>query len=194
MMPATLERLRAEHDNLERLVKLLDACHPTSIETGAKPVEVLVDTLYYLTRYPDVSHHPLEDRIVERLQKNGRLPPGLGEEIEAQHLTLARQGADLMRDLESAAREETMSWLLLETNLRLYAERLRHNMAVEELALFPTAQRYLDTADWRAIEEAVPHPGRDPLFAKEVGARFAQLHRVIAAEADCGCADASPSP
>ena len=46
-----------------------------------------------------------------------------------------------------------MSWLLLETNLRLYAERLRHNMAVEELALFPAAQRYLDTADWRAIEE-----------------------------------------
>ena len=59
-----------------------------------------------------------------------------------------------------------MSWLLLETNLRLYAERLRHNMAVEELALFPAAQRYLDTADWRAIEKAVPHPGRDPLFAK----------------------------
>jgi hypothetical protein len=34
----------------------------------------------------------------------------IADEIDRQHRVLARQGTDLMRDLESAAREETTSW------------------------------------------------------------------------------------
>lgn len=187
-MPDTIERLRAEHANLEALVRLLDSRPVMAAEAGAADIALLVDALCYLTHFPDVSHHPLEDRIVARLRNKDALPPGFGDEIEAQHATLARQGTDLMRDLESAAREETMSWELVGANVRLYAERLRHNMMVEELVLFPAAARCLDDDDWRAIDDA---PGRrpDPLFPTPVEDRFIQLHRVIAAEAKCGCED-----
>ena len=92
-----------------------------------------------------------------------------------------------MRDLESAAREESMSWELVEANIRLYAERLRHNMAVEELILFPAALRHFEADDWLAIDAITARVQHDPLLSTSTEDRFAQLRRVIAAEADCGC-------
>lgn len=185
-MTPTLARLHAEHANLERLVRLLDdhASVPKTPTFG--DLGVVVDTVYYLTHFPDVSHHPLEDRIVEQLRGRQVLPAGFADEIEAQHVTLAHQGDALMRDLESAARGETLSWEIVSPNLRLYAERLRHNMAVEELILFPTARRVLENADWQVIDAALD-TAQDPLFGARVDDRFRQLHAAIAAQAHCDC-------
>ncbi len=143
--------------------------------------------LLYLTQFPDVSHHPLEDRIVERLRARDALPAGLADEIEAQHVTLAHQGLALLNDLEGAVRQDTMSPEGAEANIRLYAERLRHNMAVEELALFPVALRELDDDDWSLVEHMIPTGESDPLFDALVQTRFAELRHAIALEADCGC-------
>lgn len=186
-MHRIIDRLRFEHRNLERLVRLLDRQPSLLAIADAPNIGLLVDTLYYLTRFPDVTHHPLEDRIVERLRDRDALPAGLADEIEAQHVTLARQGLDLLRDLEGALRQETVSPELVEANIRLYSERLRHNMAVEELALFPAAARQLDDEDWRAIEHSTPPGEPDPLFETLVETRFAELRQAIALEAGCGC-------
>lgn len=185
-MTPTLARLHAEHANLERLVRLLDGHASAPATPPFGDLGVVVDTVYYLTHFPDVSHHPLEDRIVEQLRGRQVLPPGFADEIEAQHATLAHQGDALMRDLESAARGETLSWEIVSPNLRLYAERLRHNMAVEELILFPTAQRVLGDADWQHIDAAID-TALDPLFGARVDERFRQLHATIATQAHCGC-------
>lgn len=197
-MPDVIERLRSEHTNLERLVRLLDGRMAVFTHPRVADIELVVDALYYLTHFPDVSHHPLEDRIVDRLRDTGVLPCGFAEEIEAQHATIARQGGDLMRDLESVVRGEgtsweleTLPWDLVVPNVRLYAERLRHNMAVEELMLFPAAVRHLDADDWRTIGQTSVRGAQDPLFQAQVDERFVQLHRAIAAEAHCGCEDDS---
>lgn len=192
-MANAIDRLSAEHANLGRLVRLLDGRSAVGAELTSVTVALFVDVMYYLTHFPDVSHHPAEDGIVERLRGKGALPPGFGDEIEAQHATLERQGVDLMRDLESAAREESMSWELVEANIRLYAERLRHNMAVEELILFPAALRHFEADDWLAIDAITARVQHDPLLSTSTEDRFAQLRRVIAAEADCGC-EQEPAP
>lgn len=51
------------------------------------------------------------------------------------------QGHELLRGLEAAAREENMSQESVEIRAPLYAERLRHNMTIEKLTLFPAAVR-----------------------------------------------------
>ncbi|TAM43872.1 MAG: hemerythrin domain-containing protein [Burkholderiaceae bacterium] len=186
-MPRVIDRLLSEHVNLERLVRLLDRQPSLLVSPDAPNIGLLVDTLLYLTEFPDVTHHPLEDRIVERLRARDALPAGLADEIEAQHVMLARQGLALLCDLEGAVRQDTMSPEGAEANIRLYAERLRHNMAVEELALFPAAVRKLDDEDWRLIEHMTPEGVPDPLFDALVQTRFAELRRAIAVEADCGC-------
>lgn len=187
-MHRALDRLLDEHRNLRRLVALLERQPTLAGDAFAPNVGLVVDALVYLTRFPDVTHHPLEDRITERLLARGRLDAELGREIEAQHVRLARQGIDLLRDLEGALREESMSHELAAAGIRLYAERLRHNMAFEELTLFPAAQRHLGADDWRAIEPPPYDATPDPLFRSQADERFAQLHRAIALEAGDGAA------
>lgn len=186
-MNTVIDRLQTEHRDLEQLVRVLDRQPALLPAVNASNIALLIDALYYLTRFPDVAHHPLEDLIVQRLRERHALSAELAADIEAQHVTLAHQGQDLLRDLESAAREETLSPELVEGNIRLYAERLRHNMVVEELALFPAALRHLDEQDWRAIEKTMAPGSPDPLFQSPAEARFSELRKVIASEAGCDC-------
>ncbi|AIC90103.1 hypothetical protein BTRA_5412 [Burkholderia thailandensis USAMRU Malaysia  len=186
-MASIIDNLIAEHRRLERLVRLLECQSMLRDAQAAENAALLVDALYYLTRFPDVNHHALEDRIIDKLLEKTVLPLELGGELSAQHATLARHGHALIQDLESMVRDENMSRELLEFRIRLYAERLRHNMAVEELTMFPIAKRYLDTGDWSSILQTGAHRSADPLFQTPVHERFVQLHRMIAVEADCGC-------
>ncbi len=189
-MRRLVDRLIDEHRDLSRLVALLERQPSLDADALAPNIGLVVDALFYLTRFPDVTHHPLEDRITERLLARNALDADIGQEIEAQHVRIAREGAALLRDLEGALREESMSPTLVAANTRLYAERLRHNMVFEELTLFPAAMRHLDEDDWLAIEPALRDIPPDPLFrADQVESRFAQLHRAIVLEAGCGCDD-----
>lgn len=186
-MKEVISRLIDEHRNLEKLVDLLDRFPATRNHPRLDEISLLVDVFSYLTGFPDVRHHPVEDRIVASLLAREALPADIGDEIARQHQVLARQGADLMRDLESAARAETTSWPAAADSARLYAERLRHNMAVEELALFPVAERILGDAELDRIATWAGHTPADPLFASQTEKRFADLRRVIAADAGCDC-------
>ncbi|WP_313950928.1 hemerythrin domain-containing protein [Accumulibacter sp.] len=187
-MHEVISRLLLEHRNLGKLVGLLDRFPANRIHPTLAEITLLADVFSYLTSFPDLRHHPVEDCIVASLRTRNALLADIGDEIGRQHQVLARQGADLMRDLESAAREETTSWPAVAGNARLYAERLRHNMAVEELALFPLAEEVFDDEDWAAMVTALPRPApADPLFVSQTEQRFAELRRVIAAEAVCDC-------
>ncbi|HJW55244.1 MAG TPA: hemerythrin domain-containing protein [Burkholderiaceae bacterium] len=187
-MRTLVTQLETEHRSLDKLVGLLDNFPAilSRVRPALAETTLLVDVLGYLTQFPDVRHHPVEDRIVAALRAKQALPADLGEEIERQHRVLARQGIDLMRDLESAAREETTLWAQLPIEIRLYAERLRHNMAVEELALFPLALVALDNDDALAIGTYLSEASQND-FIDTAMARFSDLHWIIATEAGCGC-------
>lgn len=186
-MHALIDRLLAEHRNLFRLVDWLGRNRSLRAEPFAPDIALMVDALVYLTRFPDVTHHPLEDRIAERLLARKALDPAHVRELEAQHAQLTRDGLVLLSDLEGALREESMPPDLAVASARLYAERLRHNMVFEELTLFPAAQRHLDADDWRAVGPVAGAAPPDPLFHDVVEQRFAQLHRAIVAQAGCDC-------
>lgn len=182
-MSTVIAKLHTEHVRLARLVRLLNHQSCLRTDASAPNIALLVDVLCYLTRFPDVDHHVIEDRMVEVLLAKKALPVDVGHEIESQHATLVRDGRDLLRDLESAVRGENMSQDLVDIRIRLYAERLRHNMIIEELTLFPAAEKSLNEDDWRTVEGANAQTRPDPLFDNEPDKQFAALFRVIAAEA-----------
>ena len=188
-MNEVISRLLVEHRNLGMLVGLLDRFPANRNDPTLDEITLLADVFSYLTSFPDLGHHPVEDRIVASLRARNALLADIGDEIERQHSVLARQGRDVMRDLESAAREETTSWHAAVVSARLYAERLRHNMAVEELAVFPVAEQRLGDADWHAIAALSTREPADPLFVSLTENRFVDLRRVIATEAACDCFD-----
>jgi len=190
-MANIIDNLIAEHRRLEGLVRLLERQSTLRDAQAAANSALVVDALYYLTQFPDVNHHALENRIIGKLLEKNALAHELGSELSAQHATLALHGHELIQDIESLMRDENMSRELLEFRIRLYAERLRHNMAFEELTIFPIATRHLESDEWSAILQASPIRSADPLFQTPVHERFVQLHHVIAAEAGCSCQGAA---
>ena len=192
-MHPVLQQLGAEHRDLRSLLALLRRQPSLLADPLAPNIGLLVDALSYLTSFPDVRHHPLEDRLAERLLRRDAIDPAFVAELEAQHERLGQQGLDLLRDLEGAARGETLSRELVATNICLYVERLRHNMAFEELLLFPAAARALDAADWRDIEADGLPGAPDPLFQPQAEQRFLQLRQAIEREAAASAQDTRPA-
>ena len=188
-MSTVITKLHTEHVRLGRLVRLLNHQSCLRTDASAPDIALLVDALCYLTRFPDVDHHVIEDRMVDVLLAKKALSVDVGREIESQHATLIRDGRDLLRDLESAVRGENMSQELVDIRIRLYAERLRHNMVVEELTLFPAAEKSLSEEDWRTVEGANSQARPDPLFDREPEKQFTELFRVIKAEAATASAE-----
>jgi len=66
-MHAIVATLLAEHRNLHRLVALLERQPSLEPDPSRPNVGLLVNALVYLTEFPDVRHHAIEDRIAERL-------------------------------------------------------------------------------------------------------------------------------
>jgi hypothetical protein len=59
-MAYMLERLCADHANLERRLRLLDGRASVPRQPALADIGVLVGTLYGLAHIPDVSHRPIE--------------------------------------------------------------------------------------------------------------------------------------
>ena len=182
-MHPVLLQLLTEHRDMGSLLTLLRRQRSLLADPFASNIGLLADALYYLPPFPDVTHHPLEGRSAGRPLHKRAIDPDRVRELEAQHVRLGRQGLDLLRDLEGAAREETMSRELVADNICLYVERLRHNMAFEELVLFPSADRHLDGQDWLAIAAEAVRTAPDPLFEPQVEQRFRELRDAITREA-----------
>ena len=126
-MHNTLQALLAAHNNLRRLVALLERQPVMLADPDDSHASLLVDALSYLTQYPDTGHHLMEDHMAQRLLACNALDHAECAEIEAQHATLARQGRALLDGLEGALRKDTASSEWVSMHTRLYAERLRHN-------------------------------------------------------------------
>jgi hypothetical protein len=65
-MASIIESLVAEHRRLEQLVRLLERQSMLRDAQAGENAALLVDALYYLTRFPDVNHR---DCYRSRLQQ-----------------------------------------------------------------------------------------------------------------------------
>ena len=111
-MSEVIETLHRDHGNLVRLVRLLDGRISVLANPEIADVELVVNALEYLTHFPDVSHHPLEDRLVDRLRVKLVLPFGFAADLIAQHSTIERQSHELLRALELVVRGDDLAWKL----------------------------------------------------------------------------------
>jgi hypothetical protein len=79
------ETLLAEHQHLHQLVALLERQTSLRLDPAAPNIGWLMDSLFYLTRFPNVAHYALEHRSAERLLARHALDPDLCKDIEEQH-------------------------------------------------------------------------------------------------------------
>lgn len=179
-MPDPIESILQDHRNLETvLTSLLKIIDEVGIHLGqkkpVKEIDALFSILHYIRVYPDRHHHPKEDRFILAPIRN-RAPSKLAqvEEIEAQHLGVARLTDDLADAVKYFDTHFPDGYEALADRARTYATFQRNHMRMEETILIPLAKEVLTDEERQAAGQAFKQHA-DPLFQENIEAGFQAL-------------------
>jgi hemerythrin-like domain-containing protein len=177
-----VERIKAEHRSLARVIGAMQALVTQWRAPGAAPDTGLFDALLgYVEAVPDRLHHPKEDAVLFPAIR-GRSEAGglLIDELAREHARAERLVATVRATLPALARGEPNAIERLATAVDEFAEFYWWHMRKEEERLLPIAFACLSEAEWRAIGAAFA-ANVDPLFGPDRTAESARLYERIVA-------------
>lgn len=166
-----IERLSQEHRNIEKLLAVLER-ELEVFDRGDRPdYEVIRAVISYFEVYPEVYHHPQEDRVFAKLKTRDPVAAARVGDLAWEH----HQGVERLRRvahmIESVLADAEMVRQDVGTIVRDFIARERHHIAREDRDFFPAALSALTPEDWTEIASAVT--GRkDPLFSDVTEAQF----------------------
>lgn len=171
-----------EHANFAKLLNLLEGQLNLFHRSQTPNYALMLDIMCYMTHYPDLLHHPREDRAFEMVKQR---VPSLGwlvDELMAEHAVAIENSAKLVADLDSVVNGTILPREAVEAPGREYIEHFRHHMSREEADLFPIVAKTLTARDW-AIIDANVKTATDPLFGESAPRQYEVLRREIVREA-----------
>ena len=184
-VPGVMARLLDDHRLIGQVMHCLeheiDGLEGTEIGSSYLALDRIIE---YMSGYADVSHHPLEDRVFDRLLHTGLSPTerhlvfqnlGQHQEIMASTRALRTLLENVM--LNDAGDDARM---LLE-DAEAYVRQQRKHMEFEETHLFPLAQYRLKNSDWNALADELDDaedPARHPETVEQLQ-ELRNLCRVI---------------
>jgi hemerythrin-like domain-containing protein len=169
-----LKELRQDHRNMALMLKTLER-EANRAYAGEDPdFELLHDIMHYMTIYPDVVHHPKEDRIYAELKTvRPDLTAGFSR-ISMDHRNIAELGIKLRDDIAEASAGSVVKRNDLIAAALRYVNTLRSHMQWEELDLFHRIEEMI--AEGHNLISAADMPHRiDPVFGPEVEHMFGRL-------------------
>lgn len=180
-MAKALETIKAEHRNLGKVLRCLEAEVAALRRAERKPdLELLHSIIYYIRVFPDRYHHPKEeDHLFEALRR--RRPDAIPvlDDLHAEH----ERFAALLDEVEAALRRYDADYPegldQLEQRVQAYLDFQRRHMQKEEDQILPLAQEALRREDWARIDHAFAR-NDDPLFGEHLKVGFEALRDHIA--------------
>lgn len=173
-MPEVLNRLHREHEDLSRLLDLLERELARFTSGDAADYETISTILRYCLEYPDAVHHPKEDLIYGVLRmRDLDLAAAVGD-LEEDHRRLAVETRELAALIDQALAEEPVDRLQVHRQASDFIRRYRNHIAREESQMFPAARRTLSQEDWAKIDARLQGI-TDPLFGGVVADYYQRL-------------------
>lgn len=162
-MAQSLRNLQLEHQNLGRLLDIMDEWIGDFSVSQAPDYRLLQIIADYLLGYPDEVHHPKEDLVFLKLQRRdsgaaSKLSRLLDEHGELREIT--QEFAAVVGDSAEPTAPRTKQ--ILQATRKL-VDYYRRHIEMEEKHFFPTAERVLTRGDWAEIDFAA-NERMDPLL------------------------------
>ena len=177
-MPKIIEILLQEHQNIEKLLLVLE--HELAIfdRSERADYEILQTIIHYFQDYPASCHHPKEELIFEKLKARDPIAAKNFGDVEGDHELEVQR----LRSFERAVDAVLADQEFLRENFHLavhdFVEHQRRHLEKEERLLFPAAVKALQREDWAEIDGRLDDR-KDPLFNSVVEARFQNLQKTI---------------
>lgn len=150
-MSDVLDKLLADHAHIARLLLMFEE-QVRLIHAGENPDAALMqDIMGFMTHYPDLIHHPLEDLMFEHMQALDPEASAVLGSLTAEHDRLAHLGHDLKVYVDSLESESLVRRDLLDQLATEYLVSVRKHIKDEEDHAFPLARKLLDSREWDMI-------------------------------------------
>lgn len=180
-MQHSLESLYRDHDNLRRVLFLVEQLLVDLHRNSLTELSLLRRCLSYIMDYPELAHHPAEDALFSILFKKGIND----EKLEKNIRSLMKDHSDIEVITRKAVETIDSAITGKEANLQEIGERLselihrqRKHILYEELNIYPGIARLLDEDDWKQVEALVPSKD-DPVFSENTRKEYEQLFRSL---------------
>ena len=181
-MPRVISVLQTDHQNVMVLLQLLDPVTSTLAPGTPADFVPVLDVMNYLTRYSDLFHHPMEERVFKKLVERDDSAGPLVATLTHEHTILGEKGAQLLHGVRNVVNGFEPHEGGLAPRCRDYVSRLRRHMSREETDLFPLASTLLSDKDWGGIERGLVARA-DPLFGAGRELEYAALYKHIVSAA-----------
>lgn len=177
-MPKIIDILLEEHQNIEKLLLVLE--HELEIfDRGGRPdYEILQTIIQYFQDYPESCHHPKEEMIFEKLKARDPAAAKRFGDVEAEHELETKRLRSFARAVDSVLADQEFLRESFHLAVHDFVEHQRKHLQKEELLLFPAARKALHRADWAAIDARLDDR-KDPLFDAVVEEKFQNLQSTI---------------
>lgn len=156
-------------DALENLLQEL-----ASEDRNPETLGLILDALDYLSVYPDMWHHPVEDLIFQRLEQKPLENRAALEVAQREHKEITFATRRMRELFYAVANDCAMERHRLFDATNYYIELQRQHIERENHLVFPMIEKHLSDADWQHVASALQRQ-RDPLFGPAVKMQYEVL-------------------
>src|ERR1700688_3929980 len=177
-MPKIIDILLEEHQNIEKLLLILE--HELEIfdSSGRPDYEILQTIIQYFQDYPESCHHPKEEMIFEKLKARDPAAAKRFGDVEADHGVEAKRLRSFALAVDSILADQEFLRESFHLAVHDFIEHQRQHLEKEERLLFPAAVKALRSEDWAEMDARLDDR-KDPLFNSAVEEKFHNLQKTI---------------
>jgi hemerythrin-like domain-containing protein len=177
-MPKIIDILFEEHQNIEKLLLVVEHELGVFDRSDRPDYEILQTIIQYFQDYPESCHHPKEEMIFGKLKARDPAAAKLFGDVEAEHALETRRLRSFARAVDSILADQEFLRESFHLAVHDFVEHQRQHLRKEEQLLFPAAIKALRPQDWREIDARLDDR-KDPLFNSVVEERFHNLQSTI---------------
>jgi len=169
-MKLTLETLYKDHDNLRRILCLLEKLLIDIYRGYSENYLMLQRILIYIQDYPSHIHHPAEYAVFSTISKEGdsnnKFHEGVNTLMEdhSEIDDIIKTALEAVKPKSVSAYPDTAD---IADKLSILITRERSHLLFEENNIYPYIAEHLSSEDWENISALIPDYD-DPIFGDKV--------------------------
>jgi hemerythrin-like domain-containing protein len=177
-MPKIIDILLEEHQNIEKLLLVLEHELDVFDHRGRPDYEIVQTIIQYFQDYPEICHHPKEEMIFEKLKAQDPAAATRFGDVEADHDVETERLRSFARAVDYILADQEIPRESVHVAVHDFIEHQRKHLEKEERLLFPAAVKALRPEDWAELDARLDDR-KDPLFDANVEEKFHNLQETI---------------
>lgn len=177
-----IDRLTADHGNIGRVLSLMSVQLGFLSKGNTKGLALLGTATHYLTHFPGILHHPLEELMFDSVQKSAPAMADTHGRLVREHVTLANAAVEFSAGICLQQLTEDTDVPRLQQQGGEYILAYADHIRFEEDEVLPQALEVLSQQQLADIHTRFVFK-RDPLFNRERLSLYENLYDALMGEA-----------